>query len=493
MKHLILTALLLSGALFTGCAQMAGPEADLLGAVSSGQEATVSRLLNEGANPNAKNPSSWTPLHMAAYSGRLGAARALLEHGADVNARERQGFTPLHWCTYASALNPDARQLAELLLSHGADINARDTEGSTPLFWAVWIGNRDIARMLLDRGADPSLRGKGDLTPREVVERYSPADLTLFASRATQPPAPTAPAVAVAEAPPTTDPPEPPATSGTAEARFGLKLGPVDFTPPEVARDELDNHITLHHYPEREIPLVTILVRVASGGVHDAWDKRGAGEMTADIIKTGGTEALPGDELDAALEARGAELSVETDEEASWFRLSILTEDFEWGMGILADLLANPAFPQAKLDETRGPWIVGLRQRLDRPADVARALHPQLIYGKRNPWGWTETERTLNALTVDDLRAVHNLFYVPDRIKLGIAGDVSAADARRVTAATFGAMEPRMTTMPALPDARPATRPPRSSSSPGKPPRTRSTSATKASTASTPRSSPSRS
>ena len=229
----------------------------------------------------------------------------------------------------------------------------------------------------------------------------------------------------------------PPAT-GSAEARFGLNYAPVEFTPPEGERAALANGIALHHYQEAEVPLVTVLVRVAAGSIDDPPGKQGATEMTGEVIRNGGSEKLPGDALDRELESRGALLSVQTTREETWFRLSVLKEDLDWGLGLLSDLLAHPRMPADKLEEARGRKLVDLQQRLDVPRDAARALFPQLVFGRGNPWGWTSTSRTLGSIKIEDLQALRQRCYRADRLMLGMAGAVAFDPARSLAEQYFG-------------------------------------------------------
>ncbi|MCE5229675.1 insulinase family protein [bacterium] len=242
---------------------------------------------------------------------------------------------------------------------------------------------------------------------------------------------------------------------GTAEGRFGMKFKPVDFTPPKVSHATLANGITLDYFGEKEPGLVTVLVQIAAGSVLDAPDKVGLASLTASIMRTGGSARTPGDKLDLLLDQHGAQMSTETDRERTVFRLSVLPSDLEWGMSLLAEILTDPALPQSKLTESVGRAKVDLRQRLDVPSDVARALFPQLVYGYKNPWGWTQTPKTLDAITTSDLRAFYSRYYRPSLMKLGMTGAVSFGDAKKLGEKIFGSIQEPKPELPPPPKVEP--------------------------------------
>ena len=96
----------------------------------------------------------FTPLALAAQSGALQSARLLLAIGADPNVRSRNATanTPLH-----AAVAGRHVDLVDLLLDAGADVNARDSNGHTPLDLAADGGGDAITRLLVARGANPSI------------------------------------------------------------------------------------------------------------------------------------------------------------------------------------------------------------------------------------------------------------------------------------------------------------------------------------------------
>jgi ankyrin repeat protein len=116
-------------------------------------------LINEGADVNAKNRRSSTPLHWAIHNEAK--VRLLLSKGANVNAKQAQGRSPL----YLAAMLGSGIQTMRLLLSKGADPNLASVNGQTPLMMAAARGNVEGMRLLIERGADlKSKDGAGETT-----------------------------------------------------------------------------------------------------------------------------------------------------------------------------------------------------------------------------------------------------------------------------------------------------------------------------------------
>jgi ankyrin repeat protein len=142
-------------------------------------------LLSQGADPNRQKNESGAPVLVGiAYMNNVECVRLLLEGGADPNTvTERTGETPLHSSLARSgddASATDCHAVVKLLIEHGADPNRRTipgakslafwrdvrTRGETPLHRAAAYASEETIRLLLEAGADQTIRDANGDSPQ---------------------------------------------------------------------------------------------------------------------------------------------------------------------------------------------------------------------------------------------------------------------------------------------------------------------------------------
>ena len=131
-----------------------GAVVDIFSAAGIGVIGRLRELLKKDpALANAESADGFSPLGLAAFFGRLDAVRVLLQHGARVNqpSNNPQKVMPLH-----SAVAGGHLEIARALLDAGAEVDAVQEGGFTPLMSAAQNGSVEMVRLLLERGADRS-------------------------------------------------------------------------------------------------------------------------------------------------------------------------------------------------------------------------------------------------------------------------------------------------------------------------------------------------
>jgi ankyrin repeat protein len=177
------------GWIYTELIGYQGGLTSLLLAAREGHAEAVKALLEAGADVNQVGPGHKTsPLLVATINGQYDLAKYLLDRGADPTLAGENGVTPLYavlnceWAQKANYPQPRAYlqqqltylELMSALLDKGADPNVRlkkkvwyagynsdlsgiDESGATPFWRAAYASDVPAMKLLVARGADPTI------------------------------------------------------------------------------------------------------------------------------------------------------------------------------------------------------------------------------------------------------------------------------------------------------------------------------------------------
>ena len=131
---------------------------------------TMKLLLENGADPNARNSSGYTPLFLVRMWNRRTAVAPLLKKGATLG----------HPILDAAALG-DGRKIQALLLKDASLVDKADERGGTPLLWAACMDHEDVCRILIEHKAAVDAVDRSTMTPLHWAARPgSPAAARLL-------------------------------------------------------------------------------------------------------------------------------------------------------------------------------------------------------------------------------------------------------------------------------------------------------------------------
>lgn len=136
-------------------------------AVRRNDAAAVKKLIAEGVDVSELDDNEDAPLVMAAYEGHTDIVKLLLEAGADVTAVDPgMRATALHAAAYAGRT-----EAAALLIAHHIDIDKQGPiNGYTALHDAIWQNNVDTARVIIEAGANLTLKSHGGETALDFAK-----------------------------------------------------------------------------------------------------------------------------------------------------------------------------------------------------------------------------------------------------------------------------------------------------------------------------------
>ncbi len=229
------------------------------------------------------------------------------------------------------------------------------------------------------------------------------------------------------------------AQSQRATSYKNLKYPPIhDIQVPQPERIVLSNGMVIYLVEDHELPTITVGVTLRAGSRWEPADKAGLASLTGAVMRTGGSVSRSGDQLDEELDRLGARVETGIQQDSGGAYVSVLKEDIDKGVSILADILQHPAFPQDKIDLAKIQARDSIARRNDNPHGIFFREFAKIIYGKDSPYNRQPEYSTIDSITREDLVEFHKRFFQPENIILGAWGDFKSAEMRARIEKAFG-------------------------------------------------------
>ncbi|MBU1702256.1 MAG: insulinase family protein [Candidatus Eisenbacteria bacterium] len=239
---------------------------------------------------------------------------------------------------------------------------------------------------------------------------------------------------------------------GTEERIKKMKFPPLgDIKVPAPERIELSNGIIVYFLENHDFPLVDIQAQLCTGSIYESKDKAGLAWLMGEVMRSGGSEKYPGDELDLILESTGSRLEIRIADTYGTLSLSTLTDNLDQGLDILADVLRRPIFPEDKIDLGKVQMRTDVSSRNDEPAAILRREFRKIIYGENSPYGWHTEYTTIASISRNDLMEFYKSYLGPDGMIMTVYGDFSLEMIKSKMENLLGDWSPRYGTRPADP------------------------------------------
>jgi zinc protease len=218
---------------------------------------------------------------------------------------------------------------------------------------------------------------------------------------------------------------KPPAT---AQPWKKIAIPPLHaFKPVQPRRIELSNGLVIFLQEDHELPFIngTILIRGGSRDEPDA--KVGLVSLYGETWRTSGTATVDGDKLDDQLEAKAASVETSGGTASTSITWSSLKGDFDTVFASTMDLLQHPTFKADKFQLAKGQAETAISRRNDDANGIAIREAVKLVYGPHNPYARRPEYATVEAITLDDLKAWHDKSVLPNNMIVAVSGDFDGA------------------------------------------------------------------
>lgn len=192
-------------------------------------------------------------------------------------------------------------------------------------------------------------------------------------------------------------------------------------------RTDLSNGLRLYIAEDHSLPLVMMSGYFKTGSINDPSNKKGLGSFTVHLMRTGGTKDIPSDSLDALIEHFAMSISLSMSQTQLNFKARFLSQFIDTALYIVEQVLFHPAFEQKKIDKERDITIQNIEHRFDNPEPILSAAFNKVMYPE-GPNSILSTEKSMRALSKDDLIAFHKSTVKTENLILAVSGDFKKKD-----------------------------------------------------------------
>jgi zinc protease len=221
-------------------------------------------------------------------------------------------------------------------------------------------------------------------------------------------------------------------TAGTAPAQAqpwkSIAIPPLHaFKPTQPKRIELANGLVIFLQEDHELPFVDGTILIRGGSRNEPADKVGLVSLYGEAWRTSGTATHSGDALDEELAEKAAGIETDGGLENTSVQWSGFKQDFDTIFGETVDLLLHPAFKADKLQLAQREMMTGISRRNDEASEIAGREAAKLVYGAASPYARQAEYATVEAVTIDDLKAWHDRTVVANDMIVAVEGDFDSA------------------------------------------------------------------
>ena len=186
----------------------------------------------------------------------------------------------------------------------------------------------------------------------------------------------------------------------------------------------LKNGLTVHIIRDSRFPLVCTRLFVGTGSANETAEQAGISHVLEHMVFKG-TEKRPKGQVARDVESLGGYLNAATSFDKTWFITDMPAKHWKTGMDVVKDMAFHPSLDPAELEAEKNVIVSELKGGDDTPTrrlfeDLQVAGLAHTVYG-RPIIGF---EKTIRAVTADDLRAYIRTWYQPQNMMLLVAGDI---------------------------------------------------------------------
>jgi len=215
------------------------------------------------------------------------------------------------------------------------------------------------------------------------------------------------------------------------------------ITLPRHRAERISSQFELISIEDSNLPIVAFRLVIRGGAAADKRGKEGHHRLTAKLIQQGAGK-YSADSFAYVVESRGGSISVHTTFDAVIISAQFLSKDAVLGLELLATMLKEPRFSEREFSLMKRKTAGEIVSVVDEPSQLCGIIHNKNLFGN-HPYGRRIIgyKSSVDPLTPDDVRQLHQDDILKSRMQLTIAGDIDTDKITKAVRSLFSDLNER--------------------------------------------------
>ena len=213
-------------------------------------------------------------------------------------------------------------------------------------------------------------------------------------------------------------------------------------TETDVKKIELANGITVLLKKQSQLPLINMQLYTLGASLVETPENAGISGLTARVMDKG-SKNYSGEEIADYFDSIGGSFGVSSGRNSVYASMTVLTDDFEESIKRFADSVLFPSFPEDAFATAQRQTLGAIAAKsADPQSEVFEVFYKSLPASSPYHVIRGGTEESVKGLKLEDLKAYHEKYFVPNNMVITIFGDIPLAEAEGYVNKYFAALKP---------------------------------------------------
>ena len=209
-----------------------------------------------------------------------------------------------------------------------------------------------------------------------------------------------------------------------------IEFQPLEYTPPRAAdfRRMLSDGTIVYVAESHEFPLVNVSITFKGGGSLDPAATPGLASVMTRMVREGGAGDMSPAMFDETLDFLATEMSVSAGNTFTTARMNSLSGNLDESLELFVTMLRKPAFEEQRLEVVKARLLESLKQRNDNASSILAREWKAMLYGRNHFEASQPTALSVEAISRDQLQAIHERIIHPGNMIVAVSGDFAVEE-----------------------------------------------------------------